>query len=85
MGGACSTYGVRIGEERDLVGKSEGKTQLGRPRCGWEYNNKVDVQETGCGGVEWIDLAQDRNRCWALVNAQMNFRVPLNAGDFLTS
>jgi len=58
------------------VGRSEGKTQLGRPRSGWEYNIKVDVQEAGWEGVEWVDLTQDRNRCRSLVNAQMNFRVP---------
>jgi len=51
------------------VGKYEGKTPLGRPRFGWEYNIKVDVQEEGWGGMNWIDLAQDRNRCRALVNA----------------
>ena len=58
------------------MGRSEGKTQLRRPRRGGEYNIKVDVQEAGWGGMKWTDLAQDRNRCRALVNAQMNFRVP---------
>jgi hypothetical protein len=58
------------------VGKSEGKRPLGRHRRRWEDNIKVDVQEVGCGGMEWIELAQDRDRWWALVNALMNLRVP---------
>ena len=61
---------------RVLVGKSEGKRPLGRHRRRWEDNIKVDVQEVGCGGMEWIELAQDRDRWWALVNALMNLRVP---------
>jgi hypothetical protein len=69
-----------MGDRRDvtrvLVGKPEGKRPLGRPRCRWEDNIKVDFQEVGCGGVEWIDLAQDRDRCLVLVNAVMNLRVP---------
>ena len=45
----------------------------------------MDLRRMGCGGVEWIELAQDRDRCWALVCAVMNLRVPQNAGNFLTS
>jgi hypothetical protein len=57
------------------VGKPEGKRPLGKPRCIWEDNVKIDLQELGCGGMEWIDLAQDRDRWWALMNAVMNRRV----------
>jgi len=62
----------RIGVYRVLVGKPEGK----RPRRRWEDNINMDLQELGCGGVDWIDLAQERDRWLALVNAVMNFRVP---------
>ena len=75
MGGACSTYG---GEEiyRVLVGKAEGKGPLGRPRHRWEDSIKMDLQEVGCEGMEWIELAQDRDRWQTLVNAVMNLWVP---------
>jgi hypothetical protein len=59
-----------------LVGNSEGKRPLGRPRRRWENNIKVDLQEVVCGSVDWIDLAQDRDRWRALVNAVMNLRFP---------
>ena len=59
-----------------LVGKPEGKRPLGRSRRGWEDNIKMDLEEVGCGGMDWIELAQDRD-CWrALVNVVMNLRVP---------
>ena len=61
---------------RVLVGKPEGKRPLGRPWCRWEYNTKMDLQEVGCGGMNWIKLAQDRDRWRALVNAVMNLRFP---------
>jgi len=58
------------------VGKPEGKRPLGRARHGWEDIIKMDIQEVGCGGMDWIELAQDRDRWRALVNAVMNIRVP---------
>ena len=58
------------------MGKSEGKTPFGRPRRRWEDNIKMDLQEVGCEGMDWIVLAQDRDRWRALVNAAMNLRVP---------
>ena len=71
---------ARMGEGRRiyrvLVGKPEGKRPLERPRRIWEYNIKMDLQEVECGGMDWIDLAQDWNRWWALLNAVMNFPVP---------
>jgi len=58
---------ARMGERRCvyrvLVGKPQGKRPLGRPRHRWEDNIKMDLQEVGCGGMDWIELAQDRDRC----------------------
>ena len=62
MGGAYSMYGVRRDVYRVLVGKPEGKRPLGRPRRRWEENIKMDLEEVGCGGMDWIELAQDRDR-----------------------
>ena len=61
---------------RVLVGKPEETRSLGRPRLRWEDNIKMDLQEVGCGSIEWIELAQGRDGCRALVNAVMNLRVP---------
>jgi hypothetical protein len=69
-----------MGEKRNayriLVGKPEGKRTLGRPRWRWVDNVKMDLRETGLDGMDWIDLAQDRDQWRALVNAVMNLRVP---------
>jgi hypothetical protein len=76
IGGACSAYG---GEERrthGFVGKPEGKRPLGRTRHRWEDNIRLDLQEVGCGAIDWIELAEDRDRWRAHVNAVMNLRVP---------
>ena len=63
MGWECSACGERRGVYRVLVGKSEGKRTLGRPRRRWENNIKLDFQEVECAGMDWIELAQDRDRC----------------------
>ena len=59
-----------------LVEKPEGRRPLGRPRRKWEDNIKMDLQKVGCGGINWIELAQDSDRWRAIVNAIMNLRVP---------
>ena len=69
-----------VGDRRDvyrvLVGKPEGRSPLGRPRRRWEDNIKMDLQEVGYGGLDWMELAQDRDRWRALVSTVMNFQVP---------
>ena len=71
---------ARLGEERGvyrvLVGKLEGKRPLGRPRRRWVDNIRMDLQEVGCGYMDWIELAQVRYRWRTLVSAVMNFWVP---------
>jgi len=73
------------GVYRVSVGKPEGRGPLGRHRRRWEDNIKIDLQEVGFGDMDWIDLAQDRDRWRALVTVEMNLRVPYNARNFLTS
>ena len=68
--------GERRGVYRVLVRNPEGKRPLMRPRLRWEDNIKTDIQEVRFGGMDWIELAQDRDRWQALVNAVMNLRVP---------
>jgi hypothetical protein len=71
---------ARMGEKRNayrlLVGKPEGKRLLGRPRCRWVDNIRMDLGEVGWGDVDWIGLAEDRNRWRALVNSLLNLWVP---------
>ena len=80
---------ARMGKGTDLykvfVGRPEGKGPLGRPRHRGEDNIKMCLKELRWGGLDWIDLAQDRDRWQAVVKAVMNFLIPLNAGIFLTS
>jgi hypothetical protein len=68
--------GERRGAYRVLVGKTEGRRPLERPRCRWEDNIKMDLREVGWGDMDWINLAQDRDRWWTLVYTVMNLRVP---------
>jgi len=77
--------GGRRGICRVLVVKSGGKRPLGRSRRRWDDNIKMDLQEEGCGDMDWIDLAQDRDRWRALANAVMTLWAPLNEGNFFTS
>jgi hypothetical protein len=74
--GHVARMGERRGVYRGWVGKSEGKSPLGRPMCSSEDNIKMDLQDVGCGGMDRIDLAQNRDRWWVIVNAVMNLRVP---------
>jgi hypothetical protein len=72
MGVACGAYAGGRGVYSVSVGKHEGNRPLGRPRRRWEDNIKLDLQEVGCGSMDWIELAQDWDSWWALVN----LRVP---------
>ena len=70
------TYGEDRGVHRVLVGKPEEKRPLGRPRRRWKDNIKVDLQEVGGGRGDWMELAQDKDRWWALVSTVRDFGVP---------
>ena len=76
----CAGHVARMGEERAvyrvLVGKPEGKRPLGRLRCRWMDNIRMELEEVVCGYMDWIGMAQDRDRLRTLVSAVMNFRVP---------
>ena len=74
--GHVADMGDEKGVYRFLLGKPEGRRQLGRSRRRWVDNIRTDLQELGCGYMDWIGLAQDRDRWRTLVNAVMNLRVP---------
>jgi hypothetical protein len=76
MGMACITNGENKNAYRILVGKPQGKRPLGRPKRKWEDNIKMDLREVGWGGMDWVDLAQDRDQWRALVNTVVNLWVP---------
>jgi hypothetical protein len=74
--GHVARMGERRGAYRALVGEPEGRRPLGRPRSRWENNIKMDLREVRWGSMDWINLAHDRDRWWALVSTVMNLRVP---------
>jgi hypothetical protein len=74
--GHVARMGKKGNAYRILVGKPEGKKPLGRPRHRWEDNIRMDLKEIGWDGMDWIDLAQDRDQWRALVNTVMDLRVP---------
>ena len=74
--GHVACMGEKRGAYKDLMGKPEGKRPLGRSRRRWENNSKMDLQEVGSRDMDWIELAQDRDRWRAIMNAVMNLRVP---------
>ena len=85
MAGHVARMGDKRASYRVFVGTANGKRPLGRPKYRWEDNIKINLQEVGWGGVDWFDLAKDRDKWWAVVNAVTNLRVLENAGNSLTS
>jgi hypothetical protein len=81
MGRPYSTNGEKRKADRLLVGKQEGKRPLGRSRCRWLDNIRINLGEVGWGDVDWIDLAKDRNRWRALVNSVLNLRDPMKCWE----
>jgi len=76
MGWACNAYGGEESFTQGFSGEPEGKRPLGRQRLRWDDNIKMGLQEVGCGVMDWIEMAQDRDRWRARVNAVMNIRLP---------
>jgi hypothetical protein len=76
VGGTCGMQGEGRGVHRVLVGRPEGERLLGRPRCRWDDNIKLDLREIGIDEANWIWLAQDRVQWWAFVNTVMNLQIP---------
>ena len=76
MGCAFGAYGLGEGVYRVLVGKPEGRRPLGRPRRRWVDSIRMELQEVGCGYMDWIGLVRDKDRWRTLVSAVMNLRVP---------
>jgi hypothetical protein len=76
VGRACSTKGENRNAYKILMGNPEEKRPLGRPKRRWVHNIKIGLREIGWDGMDWIDLARDRDQWRALVNAVMNLRVP---------
>ena len=74
--GYVARIGALRGEYRVLVGRPDEKIPLGRPRSRWKDNVKIDIEEVGCGSMNWIGLAQDRDSWRAIVNVVINLRVP---------
>jgi hypothetical protein len=83
--GHVAHMGEDRGVHRVLVGKPEGKRPLGRPRCRWEDNIKMDLQEAGGGHGDWMELAQDRGRWRGTCGYGEELSGSINAGNFLTS
>jgi late competence protein required for DNA uptake (superfamily II DNA/RNA helicase) len=83
MGRLFGAYGEKRGVYRVLVGKPEGTRPLGRPRHRWENNIRKNLQEVGLKVMDWIELAQDKDRWRALVNAEMNLGDSIKCGEFL--
>jgi hypothetical protein len=82
MGTACSTNGEKSNSYRIWVGKPERKRPLGRPRRRWVECIKIDLREIGWDGVDWMEVAQDRDQWRVLVNTVMNLLVPCNCWEF---
>jgi hypothetical protein len=76
LAGRVARFGAKRNADRSLVGKPEGKRPLGMAKCTWQDNIKMDLIELGWGGMDWIDLAHDRDQWRAVMNTVMNLRVP---------